>query len=87
MKTIINVGDKMGIISELFRRAWNSFAPDYDKYIVDKLTAYPEVRNYENFEEALVLGIVKGLADRGKDLAFIEAGSGTGRYVYGNFWI
>lgn len=71
----------MGIISELLRRAWDIFSVNYDKYIIDKSTAYPLVRNYENFEEALVLGIIKGLADRGEDITFIEAGSGTGRYM------
>lgn len=71
----------MGIISELLRRVWNKLSRDYDKYIIEKPSAYPEARNYENFEEALVLDILKALADRGKDIAFIEAGSGTGRYM------
>ncbi|MDI6811877.1 MAG: hypothetical protein QMD80_09505, partial [archaeon] len=63
----------MGLISELLRRAWDIFSVNYDKYIIDKSTAYPLVRNYENFEEAVVLGIIKGLADRGEDITFIEA--------------
>lgn len=69
------------MVLESFRRAWNKFSGSYDEYLIDKSRAYPEARNYENFEEALVLGIVKGLAERGKDIAFIEAGSGTGRYM------
>ena len=71
----------MGKIAELLRQVWTNLSVDYDKYMIDKSSAYPEARNYENFEEALVLGIVRGLADRGKDIAFIEAGSGTGRYM------
>lgn len=72
---------KLVKIPELLRGLWNKLSGDYDKYVIDKSSAYPEARNYENFEEALVLGILKGLADRGKDVAFIEAGSGTGRYM------
>lgn len=71
----------MGKIAELLRQVWTNLSVDYDKYIIDKSSAYPEARNYENFEEALVLGIIRGLAERGKDVAFIEAGSGTGRYM------
>jgi SAM-dependent methyltransferase len=63
------------------RSFWNKASQNYDEYVTDKVTAYPEIRNYENFEESLTLAIVNYLATKGKDFAFIEAGSGTGRYM------
>jgi len=54
---------------------------DYDKYVTNKPTAYPEIRLHENFEEAFILGMLDRLARTGENVAFIEAGSGTGRYM------
>jgi hypothetical protein len=71
----------MGKLNDVLRRLWSRLSKDYDEYVTNKLTAYPEIRLYENFEEALVLGILRRLAERGEEIAFIEAGSGTGRYM------